>query len=165
MPPTPLDIDRLRRLTYDGGVAWRDGSRVSVVFPTYNERESIRAAILDFVTTGVADEIVVVNNNAAEGTSQEVALAVAEALRGEIREIFEPRQGYGSAIQRGLRESTGTTSLSPSRTAHSLVGTWSSCSPMSTTSTSFTVAAQRAHSSGAGRTWAPFCDRWKRFRA
>jgi glycosyltransferase involved in cell wall biosynthesis len=107
LPPTPLDIDRLRRLTYDGGVAWRDGSRVSVVFPTYNERESIRAAILDFVTTGVADEIVVVNNNAAEGTSQEVALAVAEAPRGEIREIFEPRQGYGSAIQRGLRESTG----------------------------------------------------------
>ena len=39
-------------------MSWR-GSRVSVVFPTYNERDSIRAAIVDFAATGVVDEIVV----------------------------------------------------------------------------------------------------------
>ena len=37
-------------------VSWR-GSRISVVFPTYNERDSIRAAIVDFASTDVVDEI------------------------------------------------------------------------------------------------------------
>src|SRR5258708_12331455 len=88
-------------------MAWRDGSRVSIVFPTYNERESIRAAIVDFLTPGIADEVVVVNNNAAEGTSEEVALAAAQFPCGVVREVFEPRQGYGSAIHRGFREPPG----------------------------------------------------------
>ncbi len=78
------------------------------MFPTYNERESIRAAILDFAATGVVDEIVVINNNAAEGTSEEVAAAIATAPSETIvREVREYRQGYGFAIQRGLREATG----------------------------------------------------------
>ncbi len=75
---------------------YRDWS-VSVVLPTYNERSSIRECIQRFEKTGVVDEIVVVNNNAAPGTSEEVALTSAV-------EIMEPRQGYGSAIMRGLRE-------------------------------------------------------------
>jgi glycosyltransferase involved in cell wall biosynthesis len=88
-------------------MSWR-GSRVSVVFPTYNERDSIRAAILDFAATGVVDEIIVVNNNAAPGTSEEVAAAIAEVGNGTVvREVLEYRQGYGFAIQRGLREATG----------------------------------------------------------
>ncbi len=78
-----------------------------MVFPTYNERDSIRAAILDFVSTDVVDEVVVVNNNAAEGTSEEVVAARAEAESTEVREVHEPRQGYGQAIRRGLREATG----------------------------------------------------------
>jgi glycosyltransferase involved in cell wall biosynthesis len=88
-------------------VSWR-GSRISVVLPTYNERDSIRAAILDFAATNVVDEIIVVNNNAAPGTSQEVATAV-EQLPDDtlLREVHEPRQGYGFAIQRGLREASG----------------------------------------------------------
>ncbi|MCS6800784.1 MAG: glycosyltransferase family 2 protein [Chloroflexota bacterium] len=77
-----------------------DGKRISVIFPTYNEKDSIRAAIEEFFATGVVDEIVVVNNNAAPGTHEEVAKTAA-------REVFEPRQGYGAAIQRGLREATG----------------------------------------------------------
>ena len=48
---------------------WRDKS-ISVVFPTYNEKDSIRAAILDYFATGLVDEIIVVNNNAAAGTSE-----------------------------------------------------------------------------------------------
>jgi glycosyltransferase involved in cell wall biosynthesis len=80
---------------------------VSVVFPTYNERDSIRVAILDFLASGVVDEVVVVNNNAAEGTSEEIAKAAAEVPDGVVREVHEPRQGYGFAIQRGMRETTG----------------------------------------------------------
>jgi glycosyltransferase involved in cell wall biosynthesis len=88
-------------------VSWR-GSRISVVFPTYNERDSIRAAIVDFASTGVVDEILVINNNAAPGTSDEVAAATAAVPDGTlVREIHEPRQGYGHAIQRGLREASG----------------------------------------------------------
>jgi glycosyltransferase involved in cell wall biosynthesis len=74
--------------------------RVSVVLPTYNEKDSIRESILQFSDTGVVDEIIVVNNNAAPGTSEEVAQTWA-------REIHEPNQGYGHACQRGLREATG----------------------------------------------------------
>jgi glycosyltransferase involved in cell wall biosynthesis len=89
------------------GVSWR-GSRISVVFPTYNERESIRAAIVDFASTDVVDEIVVVNNNAAPGTSEQVVEAIAGITNGTlVREVHEPRQGYGHAIQRGLREANG----------------------------------------------------------
>lgn len=78
------------------------------MFPTYNERDSIRAAILDFAAIGVIDEILVINNNAAAGTSEEVAAATEHVNGGTVvREIREYRQGYGHAIQRGLREATG----------------------------------------------------------
>jgi len=73
---------------------------VSVVLPTYNEKESIREVILDFFATGVVDEVIVVNNNAAPGTSEEVAGT------GAI-EVLERRQGYGRAIRSGLDEAIG----------------------------------------------------------
>jgi glycosyltransferase involved in cell wall biosynthesis len=88
-------------------VSWR-GTRISVVFPTYNERASIRAAILDFASTEVVDEIVVVNNNAAAGTSDQIDLARQDLTNGTVvREVHEGRQGYGWAIRRGLREASG----------------------------------------------------------
>lgn len=75
---------------------WR-GKKVAVIFPTYNEKDSIRAATLDYLAGDLADEVIVVNNNAAPGTSEE--------LRGTgAREIFEPRQGYGFALLRGIDE-------------------------------------------------------------
>ncbi|MBI3466793.1 MAG: glycosyltransferase family 2 protein [Planctomycetes bacterium] len=73
---------------------WR-GKRVAVIFPTYNEKESIRAATLDFFSTGVVDEIIVINNNAAPGTSEELVGTSA-------REIFETKQGYGHALLCGV---------------------------------------------------------------
>jgi glycosyltransferase involved in cell wall biosynthesis len=78
---------------------WR-GRSVSVVLMTYAERDSIRSVVDGFFETGFVDEVVVVNNNAQEGTSEEVAQTKA-------REIFEPAQGYGHACRRGLREATG----------------------------------------------------------
>lgn len=80
-------------------VIW-NGKMVSVVFPTYNEKDSIRAAIEDFCSLALADEIIVVNNNAAAGTSEEVAKTTA-------REVREPTQGYGAAIRRGFQEASG----------------------------------------------------------
>lgn len=74
--------------------------KVSVVLPTFNERDSIRQCIRDFESLNVIDEIIVINNNAAPGTSDEVRGT------GAI-EIMEPEQGYGAAILGGLRRTTG----------------------------------------------------------
>jgi glycosyltransferase involved in cell wall biosynthesis len=78
---------------------WRN-ERVSVIFPTYNEKDSICAAIDDFFASGFVDEIVVVNNNAAAGTDDEVK-------KTKARLVYERRQGYGYAIWKGLEEATG----------------------------------------------------------
>jgi glycosyltransferase involved in cell wall biosynthesis len=72
---------------------------VSLVLPTYNEKDSIKECIKEFEALGIIDEIIVINNNAAEGTSEEVAQTSAI-------EIFEDTQGYGSAVLRGYKEST-----------------------------------------------------------
>lgn len=74
--------------------------KVSVILPTYNEKDSIRAFIASLNEHPVVDEIIVVNNNAAPGTSEEVAGTGA-------REVFETEQGYGAAIRRGFDEAAG----------------------------------------------------------
>ena len=78
---------------------WK-GQRVSVILMTYAERASIRSTIEGFYATGLVDEVLVVNNNAEPGTSEEVALTPA-------RQVHESRQGYGWASRRGLAEATG----------------------------------------------------------
>lgn len=78
---------------------WRNKT-VSVIFPTYNEKESIGEAIEDFFNSGYVDEIVVVNNNAAPGTDEEVK-------KTKARLVYEKKQGYGFAIQKGLKEARG----------------------------------------------------------
>jgi glycosyltransferase involved in cell wall biosynthesis len=78
-----------------------NGKTVSVILPTYNEKDSIQKVIRDFEALLVVDEIIVVNNNAAPGTSEE------EVASTSAREVLEPVQGYGSAIQRGFREAAG----------------------------------------------------------
>ncbi len=77
-----------------------NGRSVSVILMTYAERDSIREVIDGFFATGVVDEVLVVNNNAQEGTAEEVA-------KTRARQVFEPKQGYGYASRRGLAEATG----------------------------------------------------------
>lgn len=76
------------------------GEKVSVVFATYKEKNSIRAAIEDFFATGLVDEIIVVNNNAEPGTDEEVRQTPAKL-------IYEKRQGYGYTYQTGINAATG----------------------------------------------------------
>jgi glycosyltransferase involved in cell wall biosynthesis len=75
---------------------WRDRS-LAVILPTYREKASIRSVIEGFESLGIVDDILVVNNNAEPGTTEEVAATSA-------REVFESRQGYGAAIRRGILE-------------------------------------------------------------
>ena len=74
--------------------------RVSVVLPAYNEEKYIRAAVEDFFSTGVVDEVIVVDNNSRDGTAREAQLTRA-------RVVQETAQGYGHALRRGLREAAG----------------------------------------------------------
>ena len=76
------------------------GQTVSIVLMTYAERMSIREVINGFLDTGLVDEVIVVDNNAEDGT-------VAEVEQTDARLVFEPQQGYGHAIRRGIMESTG----------------------------------------------------------
>ena len=73
---------------------------VSVVFPAYNEEGYIRPAVEDFFVPAVVDEVVVVDNNSRDRTAE-------EAGRTRARVVRESKQGYGHALQRGLREATG----------------------------------------------------------
>jgi glycosyltransferase involved in cell wall biosynthesis len=77
-----------------------NGNTVSVVLMTYAERDSIRQVIEGFFDTGLVDEVVVIDNNAQQGTADEV-----EKTRARL--VHEPLQGYGHATRRGLAEATG----------------------------------------------------------
>ncbi len=77
-----------------------NGDEVSVVLPTYAEKDSIREVIESFFATGLVDEVIVIDNNAEPGTVDEVKKTGA-------RLVHEARQGYGHACRRGLLEATG----------------------------------------------------------
>lgn len=77
-----------------------NGKKVTVVFSTYNEKDSIRKEINDCFKTKLVDEVIVVNNNAAPGTEEEVK-------KTKAKQVFETRQGYGWGYQRGLAEAKG----------------------------------------------------------
>ena len=64
------------------------GQTVSIVLMTYAERMSIREVIDGLLGTGLVDEVVVVDNNAEDGT-------VAEVEQTDARLVFEPQQEGG----------------------------------------------------------------------
>lgn len=73
--------------------------KVSVVIPAYNEERAIGKTVKDFSKPYV-DEIIVVDNNSTDRTAKLAKKAGAKV-------ILEKKQGYGFAIQRGLREASG----------------------------------------------------------
>jgi glycosyltransferase involved in cell wall biosynthesis len=78
---------------------WKN-KKVSVILPTYNEKDSIKEVIEGFFDTGYVDEVVVVNNNASRGTEERV-------WKTKAVQVFDKKQGYGHAIQRGFKEASG----------------------------------------------------------
>ena len=76
------------------------GKRVSIVFPVYNELLNIRAAITEFFSHSAVDEIIAVDNNSTDGSDAEIKDTRAHYVKETV-------QGYGAAVQRGMREATG----------------------------------------------------------
>ena len=76
------------------------GKKVSIVFPVYNEKENIRNAIEEFLRHPAVDEIIAVDNNSKDGSDEEIKRTSAKYFK-------ETKQGYGAALQRGMKEATG----------------------------------------------------------
>jgi glycosyltransferase involved in cell wall biosynthesis len=75
-------------------------NKVSVVFSTYNEKDSVRSCINGLFKTGIVDEVIAVDNNAAKGTKEEI-------LKTKAKYFLETKQGFGWGYRRALKEATG----------------------------------------------------------
>jgi glycosyltransferase involved in cell wall biosynthesis len=78
---------------------WKN-QKVSVVFSTYNEKDSIRKCVGDLFRTGYVDEVIAVDNNAVNGTKEEI-------LKTKAKYFLEANQGFGYGYQRALKEASG----------------------------------------------------------
>ncbi len=78
---------------------WK-GKKVSVVFSTYNEKDSIKESIDGFFATGYVDEVIAVDNNASKGTKEEI-------FKTKAKYFLEPRQGFGWGYRRAMKEAVG----------------------------------------------------------
>lgn len=74
--------------------------KVSVVFSTYNEKESVRDCIEKLFENGYVDEVIAVDNNAVAGTKEEI-------LKTKAKYFHEVNQGFGWGYRRALHEATG----------------------------------------------------------
>jgi glycosyltransferase involved in cell wall biosynthesis len=83
-----------------------EGGRISVVLPTYREKDSIGRVVASLLQMGEVDELVVVDNNAEEGTQEEV-LESCLGCEDRVVIVSEPRQGYGYSCRCGLAAATG----------------------------------------------------------
>lgn len=76
------------------------GETVSLIFPVYNEEENLGSAIDDFKSLKFIDEIIVVDNNSTDDSSE-------IAQRKKVKLVSEKRQGYGFALRKGMATAKG----------------------------------------------------------
>lgn len=69
---------------------------ISVIIPALNEEEPIGAVVQECLTTGLPDEVIVVDNGSSDRTAERARAAGA-------RVIAEPTPGYGRACAAGVR--------------------------------------------------------------
>lgn len=76
---------------------------VNVIIPAYNEEKSI-AQVIAAIPPGLANDIIVVNNNSRDNTA-----AVAQAAHATVLHALEP--GYGNACLKGIAYATAKTGV------------------------------------------------------
>ena len=79
--------------------------KVSVIIPVYNEEGTIREIVQRVQKTGLADEIIIVDDGSTDGT-----LAILDDLKpiNEIRVLLHPKnQGKGAAVRTGIKAAGG----------------------------------------------------------
>ena len=77
---------------------------ISVIIPALNEEEPIRAVVQECLTTGLPDEIIVVDNGSTDCTAERAQIAGA-------RVVTEPTPGYGRACAAGIRALSSQTTI------------------------------------------------------
>ena len=65
--------------------------------PAYNEEQGISNVVRDFLRQKIVDEVIVANNNSTDNTAR-----IAKSAGAHV--IFEPKKGYGNAVQTAFRE-------------------------------------------------------------
>ncbi len=82
---------------------------VSVVLPTYNEKGNIAGLseelLKEIRKAGYAPEIVIVDDSSPDGTGEEAKRLAAK--HKEIKAVVRAERGLGTAVLRGIRESSG----------------------------------------------------------
>ncbi len=79
--------------------------KISVIIPAYNEANTIAEILRRVRNTGLAEEIIVVDDGSTDGTRQ-----ILQSLEGEkgLRILYHERnQGKGAAVVSGIRAASG----------------------------------------------------------
>ena len=77
---------------------------ISVVIPALNEEEPIAAVVQECLTTGLPDEVIVVDNGSTDRTAE-------RAREAGARVVTEPTPGYGRACAAGIRALSSQTTI------------------------------------------------------
>ena len=75
---------------------------LAVIIPCYNEVDNIEAVLQRVQATGLADEIIIVDDGSGDGTSEVLARIADEGHAGLQVLLMERNQGKGAALRRGF---------------------------------------------------------------
>lgn len=78
---------------------------LSVIIPAYNEKNTIREIVRRVQATGLADEIVIVDDGSQDGTRE--ILCEMDGQDGVRVLLHERNRGKGAAVVTGIRAATG----------------------------------------------------------